>query len=64
MPKMRETIGITSYVTSISVFLGGINALYAVFQRKITWGGVRYEILSATKCRVLGTVKPKRKNND
>ena len=64
MPKMRETIGITSYVTSISVFLGGINALYAVFQRKITWGGVRYEILSATKCRVLGRVKPKRKNGD
>lgn len=62
MPKMRETIGITSYVTSISVFLGGINALYAVFQRKITWGGVRYEILSATKCRVLGRVKPKGKN--
>ena len=64
MPKMRETIGITSYVTSISVFLGGINALYAIFQRKITWGGVRYEILSATKCRVLGRVKPKRKNGD
>ena len=62
MPKMRETIGITSYFTSISVFLGGINALYAIFQRKITWGGVRYEILSATKCRVLGRVKPKGKN--
>ena len=60
MPKMRETIGITSYVTSVSLLLGGLNALYAVFQRKITWGGVRYEILSATKCRVLGAVKPKR----
>ena len=64
MPKMRETIGVTSYVTSASLFLGGINALYAVFQRKITWGGVRYEILSATKCRVLGAVKPKEKNSD
>ncbi len=62
MPKMRETIGVTSYVTSISAFLGGINALYSIFQRKITWGGVRYEILSATKCRVLGSVKPKRAN--
>ena len=59
LPKMRETIGITSYVASVSLFLGGINAVYAIFQRKITWGGVRYEILSATKCRVLGTVKPK-----
>ena len=49
----------TSYVTSVSLLLGGLNALYAVFQRKITWGGVRYEILSATKCRVLGAVKPK-----
>ena len=57
MPKMRETIGVTSYVTSVSLLLGGLNALYAVFQRKITWGGVRYEILSATKCRVLGATK-------
>ena len=64
MPKMRETIGVTSYVTSVSLLLGGLNAVYAVFQRKITWGGVRYEILSATKCRVLGIVKPKRKNSD
>ncbi len=64
MPKMRETIGVTSYVTSVSLFLGGINAVYAAFQRKITWGGVRYEILSATKCRVLGAVKPRSKNND
>ena len=61
MPKVREMIGISSYVASLSIFLAGINALYAVFQRKITWGGVRYEILSATKCRVLGAVKPKRK---
>ena len=64
MPKVRETIGISSYVTSVSLFLAGLNAVYAVFQRKITWGGVRYEILSATKCRVLGVVKPKRKNSD
>ena len=63
MPRMRETIGVTSYVTSVSLFLGGINAVYAVFQRKITWGGVRYEILSATKCRVLGIVKPKRRRH-
>ena len=63
MPKVRQTMGVASYVASVSLFLAGINAVYAVFQRKITWGGVRYEILSATKCRVLGTVQPKRKNN-
>ena len=62
MPKVRQTIGISSYVTSIGIFLAGLNAVYAVFQRKITWGGVRYEILSATKCRVLGVVQRKRKN--
>ncbi len=62
MPKVRETIGISSYVASIGIFLAGLNAVYAVFQRKITWGGVRYEILSATKCSVLGRVNPKRKN--
>ncbi len=63
MPKVRQTIGISSYVTSIGIFLAGLNAVYAVFQRKITWGGVRYEILSATKCRVLGIVQRKRKNS-
>ena len=39
--------------------LAGINAVYSVFQRKITWGGVRYEILSATKCRVFRHGKAK-----
>ena len=63
MPKVRETIRVSSYVTSVGIFLAGLNAVYAVFQRKITWGGVRYEILSATKCRVLGVVKRKRKNS-
>ena len=56
MPRMRETIRITSLVTPISMCVAGLNALYALFQNKITWGGVRYEILSATKCRVLGRV--------
>lgn len=64
MPKVREIIGISSYVASLAIFLASINSLYALFQRKITWGGVRYEILSATKCRVLGVVKPKRKQSD
>ncbi len=63
MPKVRQTIGVSSYVTSVGIFLAGLNAVYAVFQRKITWGGVRYEILSATKCRVLGAVKRKQKDN-
>ncbi|MYG08429.1 glycosyltransferase family 2 protein [Candidatus Poribacteria bacterium] len=62
MPKVRQTISVSSYVTSIGIFLAGLNAVYAVFQRKITWGGVRYEILSATKCRVLGAVKRKEKD--
>ena len=63
MPKVRQTISVSSYVTSVGIFLAGLNAVYAVFQRKITWGGVRYEILSATKCRVLGAVKRKQKDN-
>ena len=63
MPKVRQTISVSSYVTSVGIFLAGLNAVYAVFQRKITWGGVRYEILSATKCRVLGAVKRKEKEN-
>ena len=63
MPKVRQTISVSSYVTSVGIFLAGLNAIYAVFQRKITWGGVRYEILSATKCRVLGAVKRKQEDN-
>ncbi len=63
MPKVRQTIGVSSYMTSVGIFLAGLNAIYAVFQRKITWGGVRYEILSATKCRVLGAVKRKQEDN-
>lgn len=62
MPKVRQTISVSSYVTSVGIFLAGLNAVYAVFQRKITWGAVRYEILSATKCRVLGAVKRKEKD--
>lgn len=58
-PHIRETIRITSLVTPISMFVAGLNALYALFQNQIVWGGVRYEILSATKCRVLGRVKRK-----
>ena len=64
MPKVGESIRISSYVASLAIFLASLNSLYALFQRKITWGGVRYEILSATKCRVLGVVKPKRKKSD
>ena len=63
MPKVRQTISISSYVASVGIFLAGLNAVYAVFQRKITWGGVRYEILSATTCRVLGAVQRKQKDD-
>jgi len=55
-PQMRENIRMTSFVTPISQSLAGLNTLYALFQKQIVWGGVRYEILSATKCRVLGRV--------
>ena len=54
MPKLRETLRIASLVVPVAMFLAGLNAVYALFQNKIVWGGVRYEILSATECRVLG----------
>ncbi|MCE2401012.1 glycosyltransferase family 2 protein [Candidatus Poribacteria bacterium] len=57
MPRVRDTLRISKYAAPFSIFLAGINALYAAFQRKIVWGGVRYEILSATTCKVLGRVK-------
>ena len=56
MPKIRETLRIASLVAPIAMLLAGLNSVYALFQNKIVWGGVRYEILSATKCRVLGRV--------
>ncbi len=57
MPRVQDTLRISKYAAPFSIFLAGINALYAMFQRKIVWGGVKYEILSATTCRVLGPVK-------
>ncbi len=59
MPKVQDTLRISKYAAPVSIFLAGINAFYATFQRKIVWGGVRYEILSATTCKVLGRVKEK-----
>lgn len=56
-PKADDTIRVSKYVAPFSIFLAGINAFFANFQRKIVWGGVRYQILSATTCRVLGRVK-------
>ena len=61
MPRVRDTLRISKYAAPCSSFLAGINAFYAMFQRKIVWGGVRYEILSATRCRVLGRIKDKKK---
>ena len=55
-PEVRESIRNTSFVTPVSMLVAGLNGLYALFHNKIVWGGVRYEILSATKCRVLGRV--------
>ena len=56
MPKIREILRTTSLVVPLAMFLAGLNAVYALFQNKIVWGGVRYEILSATRSRVLGRV--------
>ncbi len=56
MPKIRETLRTASLVVPIAMFLAGLNAVYALFQNKIVWGGVQYEILSATRSRVLGRV--------
>ena len=55
-PEVRESIRRTSLVTPVSMLIAGFNGLYALFQKKIVWGGIHYEILSATKCRVLGRV--------
>ena len=57
MPKIRETLRTASLVVPITMLLAGLNAVYALFQNKIVWGGVRYEILSATKSRVLGRIR-------
>ncbi|MDE0041574.1 MAG: glycosyltransferase family 2 protein, partial [Candidatus Poribacteria bacterium] len=56
MDGFRDNIRMTSFVTPISMFVAGLNAVYTVFQDKIIWGGVRYRILSATTCQVLGRV--------
>lgn len=59
-PNVNDIIRISKYVAPISIFLAGVNAFYAIFQRKIVWGGIQYKILTATTCKVLGRVK---KNN-
>lgn len=55
-PEISKTLRTAALVVPIAMFLAGLNAVYALFQNKIVWGGVRYEILSATKCRVLGRI--------
>ncbi len=56
MPKIRETLRTAALVVPVAMLLAGLNAVYALFQNQIVWGGVRYEILSATKSRVLGRI--------
>ena len=56
MDGFRDNIRMSSFVTPISMFVAGLNAVYTVFQDKIIWGGVQYKILSATTCQVLGRV--------
>ena len=56
-PNVNDIIRVSKYVAPFSIFLAGINAFYAMFQRRIVWGGVQYEILTATTCKVLGRVK-------
>ena len=60
MPRVQDTLRISKYAAPFSICLAGINAFYAMFQRKIVWGGVRYKILSATTCKVMGRVKDKK----
>ena len=60
IPKIRETLRAASLVVPLAMFLAGLNAVYALFQSKIVWGGVRYEILSATESRVLGRTTEER----
>ena len=57
---VRDSLRIGKYSAPFSIFLAGINAFYAMFQRKIVWGGVRYKILSATTCKVMGRVNRER----
>jgi len=45
------------------MLLAGLNALYTIFQDKIMWGGVRYKVLSATTCQVLGRITKATNNN-
>lgn len=57
MQGIRDSLRICKYAAPFSIFLAGINAFYATFQRKIIWGGVQYKILSATTCKVIGRIK-------
>lgn len=57
---VRDSLRIGKYSAPFSIFLAGINAFYAMFQRKIVWGGVRYKILSATTCKVMERVNRER----
>ena len=64
MDGFRDNIRMTSFVTPISMLVAGLNAVYTVFQDKIIWGGVRYRILSATTCQVLGRVSDTTENQE
>ena len=64
MDGFRDNVRMTSFVTPISMFVAGLNAVYTVFQDKIVWGGVRYRILSATTCQVLGRVSDPTDNKE
>ncbi len=64
MDGFRDNIRMTSFVTPISMLVAGLNAVYTVFQDKIIWGGVRYRILSATTCQVLGRVSDDADNQE
>ena len=59
MPGVKENIRATALAVPISTCVAGFNALNALFRKRIVWGGVQYEIISATQCRVLGKVGEK-----
>lgn len=48
--KMRWRLAL---VTPISLLITSLNCVYALFQKKIFWGGVRYKIHSAVECEIM-----------
>ena len=63
---IRKTMYIAAVAAPWAMLVCGINALFAVFQKSIVWGGVRYSHRSSGGCEVLGRapVRPPRKREN